>query len=463
MSAFKLLLMKNITNKICYLIIIGLSLSCNDFLELSPVTEISSANFWQTQDDAEAGIIGCYDALQPDSYYGFDMYTYGDVRSDNSFAGGDNPNNFAIDNFTENSTNANITRTWRQLYFAIGRTNIVLNRVAGMDANLFDEGRKDQILGEAHFLRALHYFNLVRLWGSVPLVLTETTSLDEGNIKVSKADVDVIYNQIIDDFELAQELLPVQAPVGGRLSKGAAEAFLAKVALTRSNYDDVITWTEAVMERGYQLLETYDHLFDQEHKNNSETIFSVQYIGAAEGNVFPELVLPTPEASFEFIKFNTPTPNSIAQFETSDVRAATSFVERGGTNYLFKWRNGEAFASADHNVIMRYADVLLMRAEALNQENRTAEAIALLDQIRDRAGLAPYEGAQSIQAVDAAIFQERRVELMYEGHRWFDLKRKGFQVASDAISTAKGITFTEGQMQFPIPQEEIDRNNNLGN
>lgn len=442
--------------------IAGLYNACSDdFLDLSPVTDIASSNFWQTQDDAEAGIVGCYDALQPDSYYGFDMYTYGSVRSDNCFAGGDNPNNFAIDNFTENSTNGNITRTWKQIYFAIGRANTVLNRVSQIDEALFEEGKKDNILGEAYFLRALHYFNLVRLWGSVPLVLEETTSLDPGVIKVGRNSVDEIYQQITADFELAQQLLPVQPPNPGRVSKGAAEAFLAKVALTRSDYAAVITWTEQAMTRGYRLLANFDNLFDQENKNNDEVIFSVQYTGAAEGNVFPELVLPTPEASFEFIKFNTPTPGSVEQFEDGDVREATSYVERNGTLYLFKWRNGAAFASADHNVIMRYADVLLMRAEALNQLDRTGEAINLLNEIRNRAGLGDYTGPETQEAIDAAVFQERRIELMYEGHRWFDLTRKGFEVTQQAISAAKGIDITQDRLLFPIPQEEIDRNENL--
>lgn len=454
--------MRYLYKTILLLIIAGLFNACSDdFLDLSPVTEIASSNFWQTQDDAEAGIIGCYDALQPDSYYGFDLYTYGEVRADNCFAGGDNPDNFAIDNFTENSTNGNITRTWRQIYFAIGRANTVLNRVGQMDEAVFDEGKKDNILGEAYFLRALHYFNLVRLWGSVPLVLEETTSLDPDEIKVGRAPVSDIYTQIIADFELAQQLLPAQPPVSGRLSKGAAEAFLAKVTLTQDDYEAVVTWTEQVMGRGYRLLETFDHLFDQQNKNNDEVIFSIQYTGAAEGNVFPELVLPTLEASFEFVKFNTPTPNSAAQFEAGDAREATSYVERNGTLYLFKWRNGEAFASADHNVVMRYADVLLMRAEALNQLGRTSEAVELLDQVRNRAGLDDYDGPQTLEALDAAIFQERRVELMYEGHRWFDLIRKGFEVTRQAIFTAKGIDIPGNGMLFPIPQEEIDRNENL--
>ncbi|MEM7548835.1 MAG: RagB/SusD family nutrient uptake outer membrane protein [Bacteroidota bacterium] len=447
--------------KITFIILVaGFLNSCDDFLEIAPVTEISSANFFQTQEDAEAAIVGCFDALQPDSYYGFDIYIYGDVRSDNCFAGGDNLNNFAIDNFTERATNENITRTWRQIYLGIGRANTVIGRVGAMDPSVFDEGIQDRILGEAYFLRGLHYFNLVRLWGSVPLVLSETTSLDEDVINVGLTPEEDIYAQILLDFEMAQQLLPA-ALLPGRLSKGSAEAYLASTELTLGNFDEVERWTAQVMTRGFQLLPNFEDLFNQQNENNSEVIFSVQYTGGAEGNVFPELVLPVPEASFEFLKFNTPTPNSIAAFEAGDVRQATSFTERDGTLFIFKWRNGEAFASPDDNIIMRYADVLLMRAEALNQLNRTSEAIDLLNQIRNRAQLPDYSGPEDVTDVDEAIFNERRVELMYEGQRWFDLRRRGFQVAAAAILEAKGITITEAQLDFPIPQEEIDRNPNL--
>lgn len=437
--------------------------SCEDFLIKEPVTEISTENFWELKQDAEAALVGCYDALQPDTYYGFDLYIYGDVRADNCLAGGDSPDIFAIEAFTEQSTNGNVARTWNSLYSAISRTNIVLSRVQKMDSILFDPGQKNQILGEAYGLRALHYFNLVRLWGSVPLVLRETIDISDEALLVSKSPISTVYERIILDFEQAVNLLPAQPTAAGRLSKGVAEAFLAKVALTQQDYDGVIFWTDKVMGRGYSLIGTYDFLFDQEHKNNQEVLLSVQYAGENEGNVFPELVLPTPEASFEFIKFNTPTENSRNQFEEGDVRAASAFVERNGRFYLYKWRNGEAFASEDNNVILRYADVLLMRAEALNQIGRTAEAIDLLNRIRSRAGLGNYSGSTAVVEVDEAIFQERRVELMYEGHRWFDLRRRGLQKVNEALSTAKNITVTEEQLFFPIPQDEIDRNPNLNN
>ncbi|MHA7060148.1 RagB/SusD family nutrient uptake outer membrane protein [Aquimarina sp. M1] len=447
------------TYYIISLLLIFTVFSCSeDFLELAPESELSSGNFWSIQADAEAGVIGCYDALQPDAYFGFDYYVFGDVRSDNCFAGGDNPNNFGIDNFNIRPTNQIVTRFWNQVYVAIGRTNIAIDRITEMEDALFETGRKEALLGEAHFLRGLHYFYLVQLYGGVPIVVNETVSLEAADIKVPRDTENQVYGQVISDLETAINLLEGKDQDTGRATVGAAESLLAKVQLTVGNYNEVILLTDSVLTRGYTLLSNYDALFNQENKNNNEVIFAVQYNGAAEGNVFPELVLPTPEASFDFIKFNTPTPNSQQQFEIGDQREPSSLVERNGTRYLFKWRNGSAFNSADHNVILRYADLLLIRAEALNLTGNTDEAISILNQIRNRAGLGDYSGEVSQPAVDSAILNERRVELMFEGHRWFDLKRKGFDVAKNAISNAKGIDISSSELVLPIPQLEIDRN-----
>jgi len=439
-----------------------LFIACSDdFIDKEPFTQVSTSNLYQTQEDAEAVLISCYDGLQPDSYYGFDMLVYGEVRSDNCFAGGDNAANFQIDNFNINPTNAVITRSFSQMYSAINRANTVLNRVAQMDDELFDDGRKEGILGEALFLRGLHYFNLVRLYGDVPLVITETTSLDPAELNVSRTSQEEVYNQIVLDLLDAQRLLPDVPVDPERAGKGAAEALLSKVYLTLEDYPNVDVWTEAVMRRGFGLQTRFDNLFNQENKFNNEVIFAVRYLGDVEGNVFPELVLPTPEAAFDFIKFNKPTPNSINQFVGSDNRAASSFVRRNGESFIYKWRNGEAFQSADYTIVLRYADVLLMRAEALNQINRTGDAIALLNRVRTRAGLPNYGGQIDPASVDAAIFQERRLELMYEGHRWFDLKRKGFATVAEALDTSKDISISEFELLLPIPQTELDRNPNL--
>ncbi|KQC33373.1 hypothetical protein AAU57_08645 [Nonlabens sp. YIK11] len=451
-----------INSYICALLSAFLLTACSDdFIDKEPITQISTGNLYQTQEDAEAVLISCYDGLQPDSYYGFDMLVYGDVRSDNCFAGGDNAANFQIDNFNVNPTNAIITRSFSQMYSAINRANTVLNRVEQMDEALFDTGRKEGILGEALFLRGLHYFNLVRLFGDVPLVTTETTSLDPAQLNVSRTAQQEVYNQIITDLLEAQSLLPDVPVDPERAAKGAAEALLSKVYLTLEDYPNVDVWTEAVMRRGYGLQTRFDNLFNQENKFNNEVIFAVRYLGDTEGNVFPELVLPTPEASFDFIKFNTPTPNSINQFQGGDSRAASSFVQRNGESFLYKWRNGEAFQSADYTIVLRYADVLLMRAEALNQINRTGDAIDLLNRVRLRAGLPNYGGQTDPVSVDDAIFQERRLEFMYEGHRWFDLKRKGFAAVTEALDESKDISISEFELLLPIPQTELDRNPNL--
>lgn len=436
--------------------------SCSEeSLEVPVRNDLATENFFATQADANAAVIGAYDALQPDSYYGFDYYVFGDVRSDNSFAGGDNPNNFAIDNYTLRPTNEVTTRFFRQVYRAIGRTNAAIDGITAMDETVFEEGIQDLLLGEAHFLRALNYFNLVQFYGGVPIVTQATTSLEPADIQIPRNTEDQVIAQIIEDLQLAIGFLDGQNPDQGRANVGTAEALLAKVQLAEGNLTDVLGLTESTMSRGFSLVSNFDDLFNQQNNNNSEILFAIQYAGAQEGNVFPELILPTPEASFDFIKFNTPTPNSEMQFEDNDLRKASSLVERNGILFVFKWRNGNAFNSADNSVVLRYADVLLMRAEALNLTGDNEGAVQLLNQIRSRAGLADYNGPMTTPAIDEAIFTERRVEFMFEGQRLFDLKRRGFETTRQAIQAAKNVDIQEFQLLFPIPQGELDRNPQL--
>ncbi len=451
-----------------YTVLLGLvwiASSCSkESLEVPIRNNIGTANFFQTQEDAEASVIGAYDLLQADSYFGFDYYVFGDVRADNSFAGGDNPNNFAIDNFTLRPTNDVTTRFFRQVYRAIGRANSAIDGISQMDKEVFDGSRKDALLGEALFLRALHYYNLVQFYGGVPLVTAATTTLAPDEIRIPRNSETEVYQQIVRDLQQAVTFLDGEnrdADSQGRANAGSAEALLAKVRLIQGDYNAVLALTESTMSRGFSLVTNFDDLFNQQNDNNSEVLFAIQYAGEQEGNVFPELILPTPEASFDFLKFNTPTPSSNSAFETNDIRLASSIVERNGTLYVFKWRNGNAFNSADNSVVLRYADVLLMRAEALNQTGRSQEAITLLNQIRNRAGLPDYADSTETTALDNAIFNERRVEFMFEGQRFSDLKRKGFAKFKEAIQEAKNIDIQEFQLVFPIPQGEIDRNDAL--
>ena len=162
--------MKNINHIFILIILFTLNACSGDFLDVTPESEIEFENFWKTPSDAETGIIGCYDALQPDSYFGFDYFVLGDVRADNCLAGGDNINNTNIDNFNVRPTNDIVSRFWSQVYVAIARTNTAIDRITLIEDALFEDGQKDVLLGEAHFLRGLHYFYLVQLYGGVPVI-----------------------------------------------------------------------------------------------------------------------------------------------------------------------------------------------------------------------------------------------------------------------------------------------------
>lgn len=436
---------------------------CKKFLDQTPQSEITGANFYKVPSDAESGLIGCYDALQPDSYYGFDMETYGDVTSDNAYAGGDNPANIQEDTFNTDANNGNISRNWNQIYQAIGRCNDVIDNVSLMDGSLFQANRKNQILAEAKFLRGLHYFNLVRIFGPVPLVIKQIKNANPESINAGNSTIPAIYDQITKDLNEAIQDLPKDSNVG-RATKGAAEGILAKVYLTNKNWQQAADLCQQVISLNkYSLVSNYDALWSG--KNTSESLFEVQFTGGTEGNTMPDLFLPFPLATYEFLKFSTPTEDLIAAYEPNDTRKAASIIfadQYYGKNFphVYKYRNAAGFAAPTNVPVLRYADVLLMRAEALNEiAYPNTEALTLLNQIRTRAGL-PSKTLTDLPSQDAfriAVAKERRVELAFEGHRWFDLLRTG-----TAISTLQAkYPINQNRLLFPIPQSQIDKNPNL--
>lgn len=438
---------------------------CNKFLDIKPQSEITGANFYQLASDAESGLIGCYDALQPDSYYGFDIETYGDVTSDNAYAGGDNPANIQMDNFNTDANNPNISRDWNQIYQAIGRTNDVIDNVSKMDAKTFQGDRKNEILGEAKFLRGLHYFNLVRIFGTVPLITAQLKDTKPENINAGNSTIDAIYTQITKDLTDAISNLPKDNATG-RATKGAAEGLLAKVYLTNKNWLKAADFCgQTMLLNKYSLVSNYDNLWSG--KNTTESLFEVQFTGGTEGNTMPDLFLPYPLATYEFLKFSTPTEDMIAAYEPNDQRKAASIIfatQYYGTNFphVYKYRNAAGFAAPTNVPVLRYADVLLMKAEALNETSYpNTEALDLLNRIRNRAGLTinkTFVDYPSQDALRIAIAKERRVELAFEGHRWFDLLRTG-----KAISTLQGKypTISNNKLLYPFPQNQLDKNPNL--
>src|SRR6218665_8643 len=455
--------MKNIISIIPIIFILMCLPGCKKFLDLEPISDVTSAAYYKTAAQAETGLTGAYDALQQDTYYGFHEFNLGDVRSDNCTAGGDSPDIFQIDNFVPTPSNL-VLLQWSQVYIAIGRANDVIDQVTAMNDELFTGDRKKQILGEARFLRALHYFNLVRDYGNIPLQLNSVTKLDNSVINLPQSSAADVYDAIISDFQFAADNLSADMAIG-RAAKGAALGMLAKVYLTLKDWVKAAGYAQQVINLNkYNTNLPYDNLFTQKH--NAEVIFDVQYTGGPEGNVLPDLLLPYPLATFEFKKFGTPTQNMITAYEAGDIRKASSIIIQttiDGPNFphVYKYRNAAAFAAATNFIILRMADVKLMQAEALNETAYgDANAFIALNEIRQRAALPAYTATDlpSQDSFREAVYKERRVELAFEGHRWYDLLRTGRALATMQLTYPN---ITADKLILPVPQSEIDKNNAL--
>lgn len=466
--------------------------SCDDYLELNPISSNTTANAYLTGNDAEAALIGVYDSFQQE-YYVWDNVIFSDVMSDNYYAGGDNPEIYAIEDLNFSPTNGRLFNNWSQIYSAILKANIVLQKVPPIATGAsFSEERKQQILGEASFLRAYHYYNLVKLWGGVPLVLT-TGSSDPAVINTPRSTETEVYNQIVADLEVAVASLPDSysddASVNkARATKGAANALLAKVWAQRSDrdYNKVLQYADAVINSpaGYQLLTDYTHLFDGNHYNNAESIMEIQYIGGTEANWGPQLLLPPSLSGDTWRKFVTPSHDLVNAFDSEgdNVRKNASILfedapwsdefwsvaVNGSVPFAFKWKSANGWASTNRQYILRLADIILLKAEAQNELGQLDAAADLVDAIRDRVGLDPTD-ADTKEEMRLAIEKERRLELAQEAQRWDDLKRYGraVEVMNNLeeidlrTGAAKNYNMTAEKLVLPIPQSERNRNTNL--
>jgi starch-binding outer membrane protein, SusD/RagB family len=460
------------------LVSLMLPIGCaKEFLDREPISELTEGNFFKTRADAESALIAAYDAFQSE-YYIFDRFINGDVTADNCYAGGDNPNNFQIDEFKITPINQNVERDWRYLYEGISRANAVLDNVANMTASDLSDLRKKEILGEAATLRAIHYFQLVNLWGDVPLVLKKVNSTDPREVNQPRASVQQVYDAIIADLERAISQVNASYPQGEQRITGAAvRAMLAKAFAHQPTPD----WTRVLLhtmaitdDPAYQLLNAYDQLWDGQNENSRESIFEVQYIGGTnEANWGPQLWLPPNLTGDSWRKFNTPSNNLIAAFDAAgdNVRKNSSITFRnnvpwsdpkfpsGSIPFPFKQRLANGWSSPNNFILLRLADIILLQAEAKNELNDLEGARTDLNRIRSRVNL-PANTATNKEEMREAIANERRLELAFEGHRWFDLKRTGKAIATmNAVNPNYQVD--ANKLLWPIPQTEMDRNPNL--
>ncbi|MEM9985861.1 MAG: RagB/SusD family nutrient uptake outer membrane protein, partial [Bacteroidota bacterium] len=409
--------------------------------------------------------------------YIFDHFTNGDVISDNCYAGGDNPNNFQLDEFTTTPINGNVERDWRYLYEGISRANAVLDNTEAISSPDLSELRKAEILGEAAFLRAYHYFNLVNLYGSVPLVLEKVNSTDPEVIYQPQASSEEIYVSIIADLEYALNRVSSDVGSAEQVNQGSVSALLAKAYAHRPNPDWSLVdfYAEALVgNSSFGLLSSFDMLWNGQNENSVESIFEVPYLGGTnEASWGPQLFLPPSLTGDSWRKFNTPSNDLIAtyQAEGDQIRLQASILFEnnlpwsdpnfpdGNVPFPFKLRKADGWSSGSNVILLRLADIMILQAEAKVELGALAAAAALLNQVRDRVNL-PAISVGSAEELRVAIAKERRLELAFEGHRWFDLKRTG-QAVEIMNALNLGYNVTREKLVFPIPQSELDRNPNL--
>lgn len=464
--------------------------SCSKLSE-KPASVIVSNQFYTNSSDAVAAVNAVYNTLNSDPLGDFAMYgrqlnLLTENASDNQIfsPSNTNPDVRALGTATYVSINSRILKNWQQQYFGINRANIAIDQVASIPASAFsDTALQTRLINEAKFIRALLYFNLVRLWGAVPLILHNPTSVEVTAQQVPRTLQDSVYAQIIQDLTDATHLPASYAAADiGRVTSGAAHTLLAKVYVTLRQWQLAQTELQTVITGGYgyALFPNFKDVFQKATKNGIEHIFSVQFVSnGGEAN-------STQSLSQSFTSFNTgtypidiPSDSSISGlFDSTDTRKAVTFytsqfnAQSGQTSvfhnpytpYFNKFvdfsitpLNNQPVSGINFPVI-RYAEVLLLDAETRNEINGgpTTEAYQSINQVRARAHVPDLTPGLNQSEFRDSVFLERRKEFIQEGHRWFDLKRQGGDVLVNSLKvfSAKQAASLKDTL-FPIPLTEI--------
>lgn len=471
-----------------------LLMSCSDdFLDRQPLDTINTENYPTTAEELVTVVNGAYQPLQWPKLYNLRMWST-DIMAGNSIVGAgggsDGIETQDMANFVTNTDNAGVLDLWRGPWPGILMSNIVLDAAPQMD---IDEDIRNRSMGEAHFLRAHYYFILARFFGDVPLI-TEPQSSDS-DLFPPRDPVAQVYELIISDLNAAAELLPPKSSYGsenkGRASKGAAYGMLAKVHLTLGNYQKVVEYATQVENLGYDLNENYADNFSITNENSIESLFEVQYASNGGYDFWSNENQASWASPFmgprgaNFVAggfgWNQPTQEFVEAYEEGDERKDATVLYEGGpefdgkeyeSRFSFTGYNTRKFLvpisqiSAYDNSplnfpILRYADVLLMKAEALNELGQTALAEDYLNMVRNRAGLDDIEGLSQADFRNA-VLHERRMELAFEGQRWFDLIRvNNGEYGLNFLRSIGRNNASQKHLLFPIPQIELDRNPNL--
>jgi hypothetical protein len=489
------------------------AVSCKkDFIQLTPEDSFTADNFYKTEAQFKLAVVAAYTPLQDvlvNDYFTSEMHSdnsiYQPIPGNRGTAIVQREN---ISDFTNTSTNDYANATWQHSYTGISRCNIVIDRLATAD---LADSIKASIDGQVKFLRALNYFKLVRLWGGVPLLLHEFTKAEDAFME--RASVEAVYNQIIADANDAiSELKAPKFPQTGEATKGAATLLLAEVYMVQKKWSEAEALLNTMAAMGYDLHANYADAFLPINENGRESVFEIQFLGGTDKGVTPNpltlhfLPRSTDTKLLTTITvnntgsggWNTPSSDLIKDFEAGDKRldASIGIIEgtynassylaysavksvvnytpaagKVGVPYIKKYLHAPLPAvtgSSNNFPIYRYSDALLLLAEALNEQGKSAAALVPLNKVRKRAGLADVTTTDQ-NALRTIIFHERRVELAFENHRWTDLLRIGKAIEvinafgpkiklEQPFLASDAYVINTHHLLFPIPQTELDLN-----
>ncbi|SIS47795.1 Starch-binding associating with outer membrane [Zobellia uliginosa] len=448
--------MKNYKKILSLILMAGIFSCSDDILDKDPQSGFSASGFYQTSSDAQAGVYGIYDAVQ--STFSLNFSFWGEGRAD------------AVDTnhsgdpllMKQNALNKTMTSArWNNLYETISRANYAIKYVPGV----FESGNdfSDQLVGQARALRALSYFYAVRVWGDVPMILEPYESSEQGFF-VEKTNKEVILDQIEADLLFAAE--NCRESFGGErdrllITQGSAYALLTQVYMWRNKYEEAVDAAEKVMGNSlYSLVGIGDwsKIFSTGFSN--ESIFEIGYDETQTNNLRVLYALGSDSHYFPSETFRN-------SFEEGDLRMdliydVTAEQPKKIWKFFGQGFNDESSDPSDKNIVMvRLADIMLLKAEAHNKLGQVNEALGLLNIIRTRAGLAELTQDDAISAygdVESAILHERSIELSFEGHRWFDLVRTG--KAIEVMNPINGLS-DEANLVWPLHEDALNRNPKL--
>lgn len=424
--------------------------ACDRTLETEPYDRVPAGQEIVDAATAQAALTGAYDALQSGGYYGLDLELLGDLPSDNGRWAGTYQFLGEIADNQITGDNPEVEAMWTAIYQQVDRDNVVLQRVPQVAG--IPEDVKAQLTGEAYFMRALSFHNLVKFWGAVPTPLVPAASADVA-AGYTRAAPTAVYSQILSDLTQAEQLLSA-ADDATRATPDAVRALRARVLLYRAtlpgadasaDYQGALDAAESVLAGRDTLTVPYPDLFSAVGTSTSEDIFRVSFTSAESNSLgYYWLNAGRHEAA--------PTTDLGDAYEDGDVRKDWTVRPRSSGSSRLQGTKFPTTIGAEHPHVIRLAELVLIKAEVLARQGALVDAVAEYNKVRVRAGLAPHAlGADVATQADvlAAIDQERRVELALEGDRWPDLVRTGRAAA------VKDFEDRPGQALFPIPTREI--------